>query len=193
MRRSVLTTTATKERPKCPRCGSDMVLRRANILSNKVSNTRRFRRVERGIQRNVRTGVLWFVGRQGGKVIWKRLGTPDLRVARSTVAKSGSYNNGNMEISLLVDEKGQPVHGGPTATPAASDQLPRCPGCCEGYGVEACSVNHASGQLRQSLRRPAEIGSGMVGKRMGTTETCTQYSDQPCYSVAVMPGSTADQ
>src|ERR1700722_1597103 len=69
---------------------------RANILSNKVSNTRRFRRVERGIQRHVRTGELWFVGRHGGKVIWQRLGTLDLRVARSTVAMLGSNSNGYM-------------------------------------------------------------------------------------------------
>ena len=99
---------------------------RANILSNKVSNTRRFRRVERGIQRHVRSGELWFVGRQGGKVIWKRLGTLDLRVARSTVVMLGGYSNGNMEISLVVDEKGQPLSGNPTATPATPDQpLPR--------------------------------------------------------------------
>src|SRR6266852_3999990 len=54
----------------------------SDILPNKVSNSGRFRRVERGLHRHIRSGELWFVGRLGGKVIWRRLRTPDLHVAR---------------------------------------------------------------------------------------------------------------
>jgi hypothetical protein len=92
----------------------------ANILSNKVSNTPRFQRVERGLQRHVRTGELWFVGRRCGKVVWQRLGTPVLRVARATVAMIESNLNGNHEILLVVDGKTQPL-ASPVA-PAVPDQ-----------------------------------------------------------------------
>ena len=96
----------------------------ANILSNKMSNTPRFQRVERGLQRHVRTGELWFVGRRGGKVVWLRLGTPVLRVARSTVAMIESNINGNHEIRLVVDGKLQPLPS-PVAPPVPDQPLRR--------------------------------------------------------------------
>jgi len=65
--------------------------------------------VERTLQRNVRTGELWFVGRRDGKVVWQRLRTPDLLVARATVAMMESQTNGNSAIYLVVDGKEQPV------------------------------------------------------------------------------------
>jgi len=96
----------------------------ANISSNKVPNTPRFLRVERGIQRHLRTGELWFVGRRGAKVVWHRLGTPHLRIARATVAMIEANINGNHEISLVVDGKHQPLQS--PATPSPPDKpLPR--------------------------------------------------------------------
>jgi integrase len=84
-----------------------------------VSNSGRFRRVERGLQRHVRTGELWFVGRLGGKVVWRRLRTPDLHVARTTVAMLDSTTNGNTAIFLVVDGKEQPI---PEATPVVRNE-----------------------------------------------------------------------
>ena len=60
-----------------------------SIPPNKVSNTGRFRRVERCIHRHVRSGEFWFVGRRDGRVKWQRLLTYDLNVARTTVAMLG--------------------------------------------------------------------------------------------------------
>ena len=89
-----------------------------------MPNTPRFLRVERGLQRHVRTGELWFVGRRGGKVVWQRLGTPNLRVARATVAMIESNINGNHEIFLVVDGKEQPLPS--PVTPTSPHQpLPR--------------------------------------------------------------------
>ena len=82
---------------------------RANISSNKVPNTSRFRRVERGLQRHLRTGELWFVGRRCGRVVWQRLGTQQLRCARALMAMLDSNPNGNTEISLVVDGKEHPL------------------------------------------------------------------------------------
>ena len=97
----------------------------ANIPPNKVSNTRRFQRVERALHRHVRSGELWFVGRRGGKVIWQRLRTGDLNVARATVAMMESKPNGNSAIFLVVEGKEQPIAEA-VATPVAPDQpLPR--------------------------------------------------------------------
>ena len=91
---------------------------RANILSNKVSNTRRFQRVERGIQRHVRTGELWFVGRHYGRVIWQRLGTQNLRAARAAIAMMDSNINGNHKIFIVVEGK---KHALPKNTPVPRD------------------------------------------------------------------------
>jgi len=97
---------------------------RTNILSNKVSNTSRFRRVDRCIQRLVRTGELWFVGRRGSKVVWQRLRTQNLRVARATVAMIESQINGNHEIFLVEDGKLRPLET--TVPPSAPHRpLPR--------------------------------------------------------------------
>jgi len=74
-----------------------------------VSNTARFQRVDRRIHRHIRSGELWFVGRRAGRVIWQRLRTPDLLVARATVAMMDSQTNGNSAIYLIVDGKEQPV------------------------------------------------------------------------------------
>jgi integrase len=94
-----------------------------NIPPNKVSNTGRFRRVERCLHRHVRSGELWFVGRQGGKVIWRRLRTHDLPVARAKAAMIDSSTNGNTAIFLVVDGKEQPLS---EAKPVVPDQpLPR--------------------------------------------------------------------
>jgi len=83
----------------------------------------RFRRVERCLHRHVRSGELWFVGRQGGKVIWRRLRTHDLHVARTTVAMLESKPNGNTAIFLVVDGNEQPI---PEAAPVArSAPLPQ--------------------------------------------------------------------
>ena len=90
-----------------------------SIPPNKVSNTGRFRRVERCIHRHVRSGELWFVGRRDGRVKWQRLRTYDLNVARTTVAMLGSNTNGNTAVFLVVDGKEQPV---PEAAPQAPDQ-----------------------------------------------------------------------
>ena len=88
-----------------------------------MPNTGRFRRVERCIHRHVRSGELWFVGRQGAKVIWRRLRTPDLHVARATVAMLDSKANGNTAIFLVVDGKEQPLS---EAKPVVRDEpLPR--------------------------------------------------------------------
>jgi hypothetical protein len=96
---------------------------RSDILPNKMSNSGRFRRIERGLHRHVRNGELWFVGRQGGKVVWRRLRTHDLQVARATVAMFESTTNGNTAVFLVVDGKEQPV---PEATPVVRDEpLPR--------------------------------------------------------------------
>jgi hypothetical protein len=65
--------------------------------------------VDRGIQRHVRTGELWFVGRRGGRVIWQRLQTQDLSAARVTVAMIEAQPNGNVEISLVVDGEKHPI------------------------------------------------------------------------------------
>jgi len=96
----------------------------SNILSNKVSNTRRFQRVDRGIQRHVRSGELWFVGRQGGRVLWRRLRTQNLRVARAKAAMISSNSNGNTAIYLVVDGKEQPLVS-PVAAPVPDQPLPR--------------------------------------------------------------------
>ena len=96
---------------------------RPNIPPNKVPNTGRFRRVERCLQRHVRSGELWFVGRQGGKVLWRRLRTHDLHVARAKAAMIDSSTNGNTAIFLVVDRKEQPLS---EAKPVVPDQpLPR--------------------------------------------------------------------
>ena len=96
---------------------------RPNIPPNKVPNTGRFRRVERCLQRHVRSGELWFVGRQGGKVLWRRLRTHDLHVARAKAAMIDSSTNGNTAIFLVVDGKEQPLS---EAKPVVPDQpLPR--------------------------------------------------------------------
>ena len=88
-----------------------------------MSNTGRFRRVERCLHRHVRSGELWFVGRQGGKVIWRRLRTHDLHVARAKAAMIDSNTNGNTAIFLVVDGKEQPL---PEAKPVVPDKpLPR--------------------------------------------------------------------
>jgi site-specific recombinase XerD len=84
-----------------------------------VPNTGRFRRVERGLHRHVRSGELWFVGRQGGKVVWRRLRTHELRVARATVAMLDSNPNGNTAIFLVVDGKEQPI---PQAAPVVANK-----------------------------------------------------------------------
>ena len=95
----------------------------SNIPPNKVPNTGRFRRVERCLHRHVRSGELWFVGRQGGKVIWRRLRTHDLHVARVTVAMLEEKPNGNMEIFLVTDGKEKLI---PEATPVVPNEpLPR--------------------------------------------------------------------
>ena len=95
----------------------------ANIPPNKVSTTGRFRRVDRCIRRHVRSGELWFVGRQGGKVRWRRLRTYDLHVARTTVAMLDAKPNGNMDIFLVEDGKERRL---PEAKPVMPDQpLPR--------------------------------------------------------------------
>ena len=96
----------------------------ANILSNKVPNTPRFRRVERGLQRHVRTGELWFVGRHYGKVIWQRLGTQNLRAARAAIAMMDSNINGNHEIFIVVDGKNISLPP-PAPSPAPSHPLRR--------------------------------------------------------------------
>jgi site-specific recombinase XerD len=95
----------------------------SNKPSNKVPNTRRFRRVERALHRHVRTGELWFVGRRGGKVVWHRLRTCDLHFARATVAMLESKPNGNSAISLVIDGKEQPVAD--EAVVASNQSLPR--------------------------------------------------------------------
>ncbi len=96
-----------------------------NIPPNKLPNTPRFRRVERALHRHVRSGELWFVGRRGGRVVWQRLRTGDLNVARATVAMMESKPNGNSAIFLVVDGKEQPIAES-TATPVAPNQpLPR--------------------------------------------------------------------
>jgi len=96
----------------------------SNIPPNKVPNTGRFRRVERCLHRHVRSGELWFVGRQGGKVIWRRLRTHDLHVARVTVAMREEKPNGNMEIFLVTEDgKRLPL---PEAKPDVREEpLPR--------------------------------------------------------------------
>ncbi len=80
---------------------------RAAAQFNKVPNSGRFRRVDRCLHRHVRSGELWFVGRQGGKAIWRRLRTHDLLVARATVAMFDANTNGNTAIYLVVDGKEQ--------------------------------------------------------------------------------------
>ena len=90
---------------------------RSNKPPNKVPNTPRFQRVERALHRHVRSGELWFVGRRGGRVIWLRLRTPDLLVARATVAMMESQTNGNSAIYLVVDGKEQPVEDTKVAVP----------------------------------------------------------------------------
>ena len=96
---------------------------RPNIPPNKVPNTGRFRRVERCLHRHVRSGELWFVGRQGGRVIWRRLRTHDLHVARAKAAMIDSSTNGNTAIYLVVDGKEQPLT---EAAPVVPDKpLPR--------------------------------------------------------------------
>ena len=88
-----------------------------------MPNTGRFRRVERCLHRHVRSGELWFVGRQGGKVIWRRLRTHDLHVARAKAAMIDPNTNGNTAIFLVVDEKEQPLS---EAKPVVPNQpLPR--------------------------------------------------------------------
>jgi hypothetical protein len=84
-----------------------------------VPNTGRFRRVDRCIQRHVRSGELWFVGQQRGKVTWRRLRTHDLKVARSTVAMLDSNTNGNTAVFLVVDGKEQPI---PKAEPVVRNE-----------------------------------------------------------------------
>jgi len=56
-----------------------------------MSNFPRFGHVERAVRRHLRTGELWFVGRRGAKVLWQRLRTPDLRVARISVANASAF------------------------------------------------------------------------------------------------------
>ena len=88
-----------------------------------MPNTGRFRRVERCLHRHVRAGELGFVGRQGGKVIWRRLRTHDLHVARAKAAMIDSNTNGNTAIFLVVDGREQPL---PEAKPVVRDEpLPR--------------------------------------------------------------------
>ena len=96
----------------------------SNIPPNKVPNTGRFRRVERCLHRHVRSGELWFVGRQGGKVIWRRLRTHDLHVARTTVAMLETNTNGNTAIYLVTEDgKRLPL---PEAKPDVREEpLPR--------------------------------------------------------------------
>ena len=81
----------------------------ANTPPNKVPNTRRFQRVARYLQRHILTGELWFVARRGSKVVWQRLRTPDLQVARATVAMIEAQPNGNAEMYLVEDGKEQPL------------------------------------------------------------------------------------
>jgi hypothetical protein len=76
---------------------------------NKAPNIPRFRRVERWLHRHIRSGELWFVGRRGGRVVWRRLRTPDLHSARATVAMFNSCTNGNSAMFLVVDGKEQPI------------------------------------------------------------------------------------
>jgi len=90
----------------------------SNTPPNKVPNTGRFRRVDRCIHRHVHSGELWFVGRRGGKVVWQRLRTPELAVARAKVAMMDSNINGNHEIFLVVEGKEQPL---PKTTPVRKD------------------------------------------------------------------------
>ncbi len=96
---------------------------RSNKPSNKVPNTPRFRRVERALHRHVRTGELWFVGRHSGKVVWQRLRTHDLHVARATVAMLESKPNGNSAIFLVVDGKEQSLLEAPAVV--REEPLPR--------------------------------------------------------------------
>ena len=97
----------------------------SDVLSNRTSNTGRFVRVERYLRRNVRNGELWFVGRDRGRVVWKRLRTPDVRTARVTVAMIRSQLsgvNGNTAVFLIEDGKETPI---PEAQPViANDPLP---------------------------------------------------------------------
>jgi integrase len=82
--------------------------------------------VERRIQRQISTGELWFAGRRGEKVVWRRLRTHDLRVARATVAMFESTQNGNSAIYLVVDGKEQPLANDGPVAPATPDlPLPR--------------------------------------------------------------------
>src|SRR5690242_20171542 len=75
----------------------------SNVSPNKVPNGGRFVRVDRCLHRQLRTGELWFVGRHLGKVLWKRLRTPDLRLGRLAAAMIGSNLtgvNGNTAVYL---------------------------------------------------------------------------------------------
>jgi len=119
-----LDTTADSNR-SAPEIGafSRVSTFQSNVSSNKVPNAGRFRRVERCIHRHVRSGELWFVGRQAGRVIWRRLLTPDLRVARATLAMLGSNTNGNTAIFLVVNGKEQPISEAAPVTP--DNPLPR--------------------------------------------------------------------
>jgi integrase len=95
----------------------------AEVPPNKVSNNGRFCRVETCIHRHIRSGELWFVGRQSGKVVWQRLRTHDLNAARASVAMLSSKTNGNTAIFLVVEGKEQPI---PEAKPVLAHQpLPR--------------------------------------------------------------------
>ena len=96
----------------------------SNISPNKVPNTGRFRRIARCLHSHIRSGELWFVGRLGGKVIWRRLRTHDLHVARAKAAMIDSNTNGNTAIFLVTGEgKEQPI---PEAKPVVRmDPLPR--------------------------------------------------------------------
>ena len=93
---------------------------------NKVSNSGRFRRVDRCIHRHIRSGELWFVGRQLGKVVWRRLRTPDLRLGRLAAAMIGSDQdgiNGNMAAFIIEDGKEIPIQPAETVVP--DKPLPR--------------------------------------------------------------------
>src|SRR4051812_45259882 len=83
----------------------------------------RFWRVERCLQRHIRSGELWFVGRQGGRVVSRRLRTADLQTARAAIAMFNSNTNGHTEIFLVVAGKETPISD---ERPAVRDEpLPR--------------------------------------------------------------------